>query len=323
MPKRNPSLSQSDMLGCVQYIGANRSPMDQSRLQDLLLELQSAIGHRESPPLLQVVEEYEEKVFPKLAKNTRLNKTYSHRFLVALFGDVPVADIKPEHAELAMKLKGKPLAGRQVVNDLKALCTYAGRRGWGPRQHALRLVDLPKSGRREDVYTAAQLSRAISKAYVVAPRECADLFHTLATTGLRLMEASSLEWRYIDTSRGRLRLLDSKTGPRTVPLSKAARAHIDRIPRVSRWPHKVIPQTARKWWRVTCEEAGVPKYVLHTLRHTFATLAILNGERIEKVAKAMGHSHAYMTERYCHLQPEDLTSVGDAVADAIEREGKR
>lgn len=50
------------------------------------------------------------------------------------------------------------------------------------------------------------------------------------------------------------------------------------------------------------ELAGIknPSITLHSLRHTFGTIAITNGEDIRDVSKAMRHKSVVTTERYLH-----------------------
>lgn len=92
-------------------------------------------------------------------------------------------------------------------------------------------------------------------------------------TGCRLGEALSLEWHWI---RGkRIHLPDSKSGPRTVWISSAARAVIDAIPRYSPGcpflfpahpPTRHIDNIEHQWNRIR-NEAGLPGLRIHELRH--------------------------------------------------------
>jgi len=56
------------------------------------------------------------------------------------------------------------------------------------------------------------------------------------------------------------------------------------------------------------KKAKLPKsYTAHTLRHTFASHLVLNGEPIEKVSKLLGHKSIKTTETfYVHLRPESM-----------------
>jgi integrase len=55
----------------------------------------------------------------------------------------------------------------------------------------------------------------------------------LIFTGARMTEILTLRWSWIDHVNGVIRLLDSKTGAKTIHLSARARAVLDGLPRVS------------------------------------------------------------------------------------------
>lgn len=56
--------------------------------------------------------------------------------------------------------------------------------------------------------------------------------------------------------------------------------------------------------------------VLHTLRHTAASLMVAGGVPIFDVAKVLGHSTLQVTMRYAHFAPE----AGRAAIDALDRQ---
>jgi integrase len=65
----------------------------------------------------------------------------------------------------------------------------------------------------------------------------------------------------------------------------------------------------------TCERAGLPKYTLHELRHTFASILIAQRELPTLVARQMGHKDPGVTmSTYAHLFNEQ-----ESVDQARER----
>ena len=137
----------------------------------------------------------------------------------------------------------------------------------------------------------------------------------LLLTGCRKGELATLEWS--SYREGHLFLRDSKTGPRTVWLSSPARAVIERLPRTGRWvfPARragkpLCPGVFDKfWWRLRAE-ADLRDVRLHDLRHTYASIAIMQGESVATTGRLLGHNSSVTTLKYAH--PSD-SSVREAV----------
>ena len=60
---------------------------------------------------------------------------------------------------------------------------------------------------------------------------------------------------------------------------------------------------------VTAEDGRKKNFRFHDLRHTFATMAIKRGVRLEQVQMLLGHSSITMTRRYAHVDLDDLTAA--------------
>jgi integrase len=58
----------------------------------------------------------------------------------------------------------------------------------------------------------------------------------------------------------------------------------------------------------------------HTLRHSFASWAVMNGVPLYHLAKALGHKSTAMTERYSHLAPESQRVAFEAVANFANKD---
>jgi len=152
-----------------------------------------------------------------------------------------------------------------------------------------------------------------------------DIVRLLILTGCRRGEILRLRWDEIDGDR--LRLKDSKTGPREVPLSMSARAILDRHKSDVQshtgghgsgygggyvFPSHICPNqpvtSIECFWYAVRQRAGLDDVRLHDLRHTFASHAVMSGVLLPVVARLLGHSKIGMTMRYAH--------IGDDAAEA-------
>lgn len=69
-----------------------------------------------------------------------------------------------------------------------------------------------------------------------------------------------------------------------------------------------------------CDEAGIPRFCMHALRHTYATRAIESGMQPKILQQLLGHSSIKMTmDRYVHVTDDSLMNAvhGFEVAYAI------
>jgi integrase len=57
------------------------------------------------------------------------------------------------------------------------------------------------------------------------------------------------------------------------------------------------------------EAAQLDDVTFHTLRHTFASWAVMRGVTMKELQELLGHSSLAMTMRYAHLAPEHLRTA--------------
>ena len=146
------------------------------------------------------------------------------------------------------------------------------------------------------------------------------IIRLLLLTGCRKSEIMMLDWSSIRD--GNLYLPDSKTGPRTVWLSTAARRVLDGLSRTSRWvfPRKnlrgPVPNINRFWYCIRAE-AGLSDVRLHDLRHSYASVAITQGETVLTIGKLLGHTDPGTTLKYTHLADATVQQAADAVGAVL------
>jgi integrase len=146
----------------------------------------------------------------------------------------------------------------------------------------------------------------------------------LLLTGCRVSEILGLQWQ--DVRGHRLKLRDSKTGPRTVWLGDDARAVIDSLPRRRNiewlfWnpkARKPLQDIHSRWYDIR-KRAGLPGLRLHDLRHTFASHAVRSNETLTMVGHLLGHQHVQSTARYAHLSDDDVLNAADRIGEIVEQ----
>jgi integrase len=148
----------------------------------------------------------------------------------------------------------------------------------------------------------------------------------LALTGWRAGEAFRLRWNDLDLDQSLARLPDTKTGASVRPLSAAARAVLDVIPRVSGNPWVFVGARrgshlagVRRLWVAAREAAGLKDLRLHDLRHSHASMAAGSGVSLLLIGGMLGHKQPATSARYAHLANSPLLVAADATADAISR----
>jgi integrase len=128
-------------------------------------------------------------------------------------------------------------------------------------------------------------------------------------TGLRLGELLGLTWERVDLSRGVIRLELTKSGRRReVPLNaESYDALVMLTPKAS--GRVLRTKSVRKAYENAVTNAKLDDVNSHTLRHTFASWAVMRGVSLEELQELLGHSSLAMTMRYAHLAPERLRSA--------------
>jgi integrase len=151
------------------------------------------------------------------------------------------------------------------------------------------------------------------------------IIRLLALTGARRGEIEGLRWSEVDADRSILRLADSKTGQKVIPLGAAAMLLINDADRVKGSPY-VFPATTdkekhfgnvNKTWRAVRAAAGLSDVRLHDLRHSFASTGLASGQGLVLLGKLLGHADVKTTSRYAHLADDPVRTAADRIAGSI------
>ncbi len=160
----------------------------------------------------------------------------------------------------------------------------------------------------------------------VRDRAVLEVFYS---TGIRVSELVGLNWADIDFNLGIIRVTGKGSKERIVPIGEIALQAL-----------RDQAQELRKRWRVSCagesavflnhrggrittrsvarivekhlKQAGIMvKMGPHGLRHSFATHLLNSGADLRSIQELLGHASLSTTQRYTHLNLDQLTAVYD------------
>lgn len=290
---------------------------------------------RGAPRFDEFLQEYWLRWSPNWKASTHeTNSMYRSHYLDAAFPGIFInalneADVTKWFADLNNKTGGG--AANRVMAILSHMLNKA--ESWGYRlenTNPCRGVRLNKNRRCERFLSTAELTRLGATLAEVRGGEdqvrsaAATAITLLVLTGCRHSEIVDLQWA--DVRGNRLKLRDSKTGPRTVWLGDEARDLIDTLPRIRTVPWlfwnvrfaRHLTGVAHYWYEIRVQ-AKLPNLRLHDLRHTFASHAAMKKETLPMIGRLLGHKNPLSTARYAHLDDEHILDAAQQIGDAIER----
>lgn len=290
---------------------------------------------RSAPSFADFLHEYWTRWSPRWKPSTlATHDKYRRLYLDQAFPDLYIdalneADVANWFSDLNNRLG--PGGANRVMTILSSMMNKA--EAWGYRLEktnpckAIRLNRKRRCDRflsREELRrVGAVLGRVRTSDHPVRPI-AATAITLMLLTGCRASEIMDLQWR--DVRGNRLKLRDSKTGPRTVWMGDEARALIDSLPRYMKSPwlfwNRIYGrrlQTVDYYWKEFQAEAGLRGVRLHDLRHTFASHAAMSQETLPMIGRLLGHSKIHSTSRYAHFDDEHLLDAVGQIGAVIER----
>jgi len=268
---------------------------------------------------------FQETYFPQ-AKANKSEKSYRREeqlfnlWIAPVIGLIPLKDVSPLHLE---QLKSNMSKGnrsarsiryalatiRQVFNMAKYLNLYAG-------QPPTSSVKFPQEDNRRLRFLSRDEANILLNSLRMKSQQLYEISLLSLKSGARADEIFKLTWGDVDLQRDTLTLWDTKnTKTRIVFLTADVKEMLIQKKRGQNtdlvFPSrdgKKIEQISDTFNRTVNElklNEGVKdrrmKVVFHTLRHTYASWLVENGESLYTVKELMGHSTLSMTERYAHL----------------------
>lgn len=284
---------------------------------------------RATPSYSKFLEYYWQTVSPGWKPSTRTiqdvyRRTHlDHAFKGKFLDEISHADALRWHADLTRS--AGPGAANRAMEILKAMFNKAERWGYLPvHSNPFNGVKRNRKRKIERFLSAdemARLGKALAQARPACPLQSAAVA-LLALTGCRRGEIIHLKWSEVKGRR--LKLADSKTGPRFVWLGTEAQAVLAGLQRKRGedrvFPFEGEPESAIDgFWRQLRKRARLEDVRLHDLRHNFASYAARTSETLPMIGKLLGHASVNSTQRYAHLDDQTLLRSASAVGDVLLR----
>lgn len=255
------------------------------------------------------------------------------RHFLACFGAVSTAALTRDDIELAMD---QAAAGSRssYFSVVSSCLRWADRNGWPGLARLVperRPTSRPRNFHFSDTlwrtfWRALRAARP-EKGRGWATQQTVDAIAFDALSALRLGELVSLQWTEVSIQHRAIWLHDTKAGDRVVAIPPTAAAILDRQPRRGRYVwmkangRRLGDKAVSSAYRKICQRYGhgleSSENCFHTLRHSWASLALREGVPMEMVRRQLGHSTTHMTNRYAHLGDEALRRQVDRLEGAI------
>ena len=253
------------------------------------------------------------------------------RHILPELGGLRLSEVDRSHVSaLHYRLRGTPTQANHAVSVFSKMFKLAVAWGMTPaRPNPCRSVRRYRQRGRERFLSAdeyARLGRVLFEAESEGPlmASAAAAIRLLLLTGCRRNEILTLRWDDLDRTAGELRLRDTKSGPRRLPLTPAVDRVLAGIPRIEGNPWVIAggkPGGRLKgidplWYRLrAC--AGLDDVRLHDCRHSFASQALALGEGLPLIARLLGHKTVMTTVKYAHLARDTEKASAAKVGDSI------
>jgi len=248
------------------------------------------------------------------------------RFMRDVAAGKSAKTIKTRKHGLSRIIGGKGTASR-TVGLLGGIMSYAVKEGIRKDNpvHGVQRYPDQKNERFLSPSEISRLGEALVEAEKLGESPVAlDAIRLLLLTGCRKMEILALTWDEVDFEFGCLRLKDSKTGQKIVPIGSPALLLLDGMSPIHGNKY-VFPGVKvegyyvglpKVWLRVR-KIANLEGVRLHDLRHSFASVGAGAGLGLQIVGKLLGHSDPKTTARYAHIADDPVRAAADRISNAI------
>jgi integrase len=287
-------------------------------------------SERKAMTVAQLVSLFEDlHVVPRLKPNTA--KEYMRalrKTILPALGKLKVSEVtRGDVTKVFLNLHDKPTQANRTLEIISKMFNLAEE--WdmrAPGTNPRKGIKKNPETKRERFLSEAELA-AVAQVLCDMEGERVEMpsaimaIRLLILTGCRLNEIMKLQWSFVDRRSSCLRLPDSKTGKKDVPVGEPVLELLQSIPRIVGNPYVITAKCGcghladlQPFWQRVRLRAGLIDARIHDLRHTFATMAASQGMSLPIIGKMLGHKTVQSTQRYAHLGNGTMSRAANEVA---------
>lgn len=281
-----------------------------------------------SPTVLEMWERYERDYLSKLALRSQKDQaSMFHKSVLPKLGSKKVADVTFSDCERLHRhlTKDRPIRANRVIEVLRRNFNLALRWGWVDRNPAVGIERNPET-KRERYLDTDEISRLLDALDNHKQRTSCDAIKFILFTGCRRGEALNARWDQFDQDLQIWTKPAATTKQRRihrVPVSSAVSGILKE--RLSSSNSDYIFESkngnpitdVKKTWASLLVTAKIENARIHDLRHTFASIAVSQGQSLPIIGAMLGHTQTQTTARYAHLYDDPLIKAAEAVSSSM------
>jgi len=250
------------------------------------------------------------------------------KWIHPIFEKMPFTNIYPIHIERIRKTMqdaGKsPRSIEYTLAIIRQIWNMARRDGLIHRDSPTKQIKKPKINNKRIRFLSHDEADRLLDNLSGRSKQLHDMALLSLHTGLRAGEVFSLTWGNLDIEQRIIYIVDAKGGSRTGYMTERIKEMFKSLGQGE--PNELVFKDRRHGGRIkqisssfdrAVDALGLnsgvtdhrQKVLFHSLRHSFASWLVQQGEPLYTVQKLLGHASISMTERYSHLAPGMLKNA--------------
>jgi len=266
-------------------------------------------------------------------KRARDDRSLYQNWLKPTFGGKFLKHISPLDLERLKKDMRQERKSEATVRHALCLVRQAFNKAvlWGlwKGENPSKGVSFPNPNNARQRFLTPEEAQKLLEALKMRSQKVAQIASMSLYGGLRLQEVLNLTWSNVDLANGILFAQDTKNNSsRPIFITGPIREVLEQLPKGSPDQSMFTTKEGRpvqwlsKSFRMAVDSLKLndgitdrrERVCFHSLRHTYASWAVIAGVPLYTVGKALGHKTTVMTQRYAHLAPDSHRVAFEAVA---------